>query len=191
METKDLINIIPLDESTNDIAQQIINENELSKVQDLTHLFNLNQAKKNVLRIMKMNSLLDKVSDKMIERVEKRSDEFSHNDLLNYMNVVQASIDRANKSLNLIDETPAIQLNQVNINVTEEDALSRESRDRVTEAIKAIMDRINKSEIEPPAPIIIDTVNDTEKTENTENTENTILSIEQDEQSFKLLQGEE
>ena len=96
METKDIVSMIPLDDSSNELAQKIINENDLTTVQNLTHLFNLNQAKKNVLRVIKMSSLLDKITDQITERVERRPGEFSNNDLLNYMNVVQASIDRAN-----------------------------------------------------------------------------------------------
>ena len=87
-------------------------ENDIDKVKDLTHLFNLNQAKKNVLRVLKLNSLLDKVSDQMIERFTKQPGAFSNSDLLNYMQVTQSAIDRANKALNLVDETPAIQINQ-------------------------------------------------------------------------------
>ena len=52
---KDLIDILPLDDSNSKLAQEIINEQNLEKVKDLTHLFNLNQAKKNVLRILKLN----------------------------------------------------------------------------------------------------------------------------------------
>ena len=175
LETQDLIDLIPLKSSTNEIAQKIISEDNIDNIQNLTHLFNLNQAKKNVLRIMKLEELLDGVSDQMISRIQNRAGEFSNSDLLNYMNVVQASIDRANKSLNLIDETPAIQLNQVNINVNEDDILSRESRDKVAEAIKAIMSKINKPEpvIEP----LIETP-----------VENTVSLSENE---FNLIKGEE
>lgn len=145
METKEILDILPLDESFNELAQKIVYEKDLNNLQNLTHLFNLNQAKKNVLRIMKMNSILDKISDQMQERIEKTPGQFSNGDLLNYMNVVQSSIDRANKSLNLVDSTPAIQLNQqVNINVNEDDVLSKDSRDKVTDAIKSIMSKLPK-----------------------------------------------
>ena len=125
MEDKEneLLNLIPLDSKTKEIAQKIIDEDSLDKVKDLTHLFNLNQAKKNVLRILKLNTLLDKVSDTMIERFEQTPGQFSNADLLNYMQVTQSAIDRANKSLNMVDESQAItlnQVNQVNLNVGDE-----------------------------------------------------------------------
>lgn len=146
IDPKDIVDLIPLDNSTNELAQRIINENDLKKVQDLTHLFNLNQAKKNVLRVLKLNSLLDKVSDQMIERFDECPDQFSNSDLLNYLTVTQNAIDRANKALNLVDETPSITLNQVNVNVGTE-GLDRDSRAKITEAINKILQKSKELEI--------------------------------------------
>lgn len=156
LRTEDLLEITPLDKDTTDLANQIINESDIDKVKNLTALFNLNQAKKNVLRVMKYNSLLDAISDQMTERIEQRPGEFSNNDLLNYMNVVQSSIDRANKSIELVDSTPAIQLNQVNINMPKSDIdlLDRESRERVLEVLQAIKNKMNKVEEVKEAVII-------------------------------------
>lgn len=159
MDSKEIINLIPLDKETQELTQKIVDEKDLETLKDLTHLFNLSQAKRNVLRVVKLNSLLDKVSDQMIERFEKYPDNFSSSDLLNYLQVTQNAIDRANKSLNLIDETPVIQLNQVNINVTEE-PLDRESRSRIADAVQAILRKSKELEIEPE---IID-VNNTDET---------------------------
>jgi hypothetical protein len=87
-----------------------------------------------------MNDLLDKVTDQVIERFEKRPDNFSNDDLIKYMQVTENAIDRANKHLNLVEETPQIQLmqnNQVNINIGSE--LDRDSRERVMNAVRAIL----------------------------------------------------
>ena len=163
----DTLNIIPLDDNTKNIAQQLIDEQDLDQVKNLTHLFNLNQAKKNVLRILKLNQLLDKVSDQMIERFEKRPGEFSNADLLNYMQVAQSAIDRANKSLNLVDETPAIQINQQNI-IMDKEILDRDSRDRVTDAVNAILNKINKMKNEEQKEDIIELIEE----ENVDDTTN-------------------
>ena len=129
-----------LDEKTLQIAQTIINEEDVDKIKDLTHLFNLNQAKKNVIRVMKLNGLLDTVSDKIIERFEKYPDNFSSADLLNYLQVTQNAIDKANKNLSLVEETPVIQVNhnnQVNLNII--DSYDRDSKERVMEFIKSVL----------------------------------------------------
>lgn len=153
---QDLVDIIPLEKDSADLAQQIIAEKDISKLKDLTYLFNLNQTKKNVLRVLKLNQLLDKVSDQMLDRFSKREHDFSNSDLLNYMTITQNAIDRANKSLNLVDEAPAIQINtQVNINQVE-DTLDRESRNKIAEAIKAIMNRVNASDNKDISSLISD-----------------------------------
>lgn len=136
-----------LDEKTLQIAQTIINEEDVDKIKDLTHLFNLNQAKKNVIRVMKLNGLLDTVSDKIIERFEKYPDNFSSADLLNYLQVTQNAIDKANKNLSLVEDTPVIQVNhnnQVNLNII--DSYDRDSKERVMEFIKSVLAQSNSVE---------------------------------------------
>lgn len=141
------LNLQPLDDKTRDIAQRILDEQDVDKVKDLTNLFNLNSQKRNVMRVIKMNQLLDTVTDKVIERFEKRPENFSNEDLIKYMQVTENAIDRANKQLNLVDETPPIQLmqnNQVNINVGMD--LDRESRERVLERVQSILSGVKKQE---------------------------------------------
>lgn len=136
------LNLAPLDNQTREIAQQILDEHDVDKVKDLTTLFNLNAQKRNVMRVIRMNELLDKVTDKVVERFEKTPDNFSNDDLIKYMQVTEAAIEKANKQLNLVDDTPAIQLqqnNQVNVNII--DSLDRDSRERVADALKAIFSR--------------------------------------------------
>lgn len=165
----DLVNLIPLDKETGQLAQQIIDEKDVKKTQDLVKIFNLNQAKKNVLRVLKLNSLLDKVSDQMIERFEKKPGEFSNSDLLNYLQVTQNAIDRANKSLNLVDETPSISLTQVNVNI--EETLDRDSRAKITEAINKILQKSKEMEIIKDEDIIeVETDDKSEETVNNTNT---------------------
>ena len=134
------LDLRPLDNQTKQIAQEILDEQDIEKVKDLTNLFNLNAQKRNVMRVIKMNDLLDKVTDQVIERFEKRPDNFSNEDLIKYMQVTENTIDRANKHLNLVEETPAINLmqnNQVNINI--DTGLDRDGRERVMDAVKAIL----------------------------------------------------
>lgn len=150
MNDNEIGDLIPLDESTNKLAQDIIKEQDIDNIKNLMHLFNVSQAKKNVLRVLKLNDLLDKVQDQMVERFEKKPGEFSNADLLNYMQVAQQAIDRANKSLTLVDETPAITMNQLNVSISgqDTDTLSRESREKVTEAINNIMKKLKLNEQE-------------------------------------------
>ena len=140
MEENNKLNPQPLDNKNNEIAQKILDAETVEETKDLTALFNLNSQKRNVLRVLKMNNLLDKVTDQIIERFEKNPHLFTNEDLLRYMQVTENAIDRANKNLNMVEETPPIQLlqqNQVNININQ--GLNRESRQRVIETVQAIL----------------------------------------------------
>lgn len=136
-----------LDEKNEKLAQKILNANTLDETKDLTTLFNLNIQKRNVLRVLKMNNLLDKVTEQIIERFEKAPNNFTNEDLLKYMQVTENAIDRANKNLNQIKETPAIQLmqnNQVNINI-DNSSIDRESRIRITETVQKILNNLQQT----------------------------------------------
>ena len=139
-EENQILNLEPLDQQTKDIAQKILDEQDVTKVKDLTALFNLNSQKRNVMRVIKMNALLDRVTDQVVERFEKTPDNFSNEDLIKYMQVTENAIDKANKNLNLVEETPPIQYlqnNQVNINIV--DTLDRDSRDRVLDYVNSVL----------------------------------------------------
>ena len=141
------LNTKPLDSRTQKIAQEILDTEDIDKIKDLTNLFNLNTKKRNVMRVLKMTQLLDSVTDKVIERFEKTPDNFSNEDLLKYMQVTENAIDKANKNLDMVEETPAIQFqqnNQVNINIDR--GLDRDSRAKVTEAVEAILKKLQNNE---------------------------------------------
>lgn len=145
------VDTTPVKEESVEVATKIMRENDPDKVKDLTHLFNLLQAKKNVARVMKLDGLLDHVSDAMLDRFEKRPDEFSNQDLIAYMNTVQTAIEKATKSVNMVDEAPAIVVNnntQVNVDNSGGNGLDRESRERVADFIKKVLENAQKKEYE-------------------------------------------
>lgn len=140
MSEENTLSTVDIDNQSKQLAQYILDESDVEKVKELTQLFNLNQAKKNVLRVMKLNGLLDTVSDKIIDRFDRFPDNFSNDDLIKYLQVTQTAIEKANKNLSLVDETPVIQVNhnnQLNVNISE--TLDRDSRERVLAFVKAAL----------------------------------------------------
>ena len=135
------LNTATLDAETLDTAQQIIDEQDMDKLKDLTHLFNMHQAKKNVVRMTKLNELQDKVTDQMIKRFEERPDEFSNADLLDYAQVIQNNIEKTTKAIGMVDEAPLISITQntMNINTAPQELFDRESKERISDAISAIL----------------------------------------------------
>lgn len=136
---------LPLEAAEQQLIAKII---EAPTKEDLQHqfdLFNMNQSKKNALRIIKLNNLLSKVEDQAIERFEKRPDQVSHKELLEYMNVVSGQIDRAHRQVDTLSTTPPIQVltqkNEVNINMGSPE-LDRDSKERVMDAISKLLQQV-------------------------------------------------
>ena len=120
MSENDTQLIAPLDANLTEIVNDVIKEPDINKTKDLVALFNWNISKKNVVRVHNLNKLFDNVTDQMIKRFETKPDQFSNDDLLNYMKAVQGAIDSSNKILDNVEEPPPqiVQNNtQINVNV--------------------------------------------------------------------------
>ena len=135
---------LPLNKEERNLINSIIEAPTKEELQKQFDLFNVNQSKKDALRIIKLNNLLGKVEDQAIERFTKRPDQASNKDLLEYMTVVSNQIDRAQKSINSLDMSPSIhvsnQKNEVNINVGGN--LDRDSKEKVMDAIGSLLKQI-------------------------------------------------
>ena len=138
-----------LSQSSQEIADKIATSNEMSEVKDLTQLFNLNQAKRNVYRLLKLNGLLDKIDDAIVERINKNPNLFNNADLINYLNAVQNSIEKSTKLVGGVETAPLIQINNTenNVNIATEQ-LTSEERQRILTALSSIMNPIEIVEVQ-------------------------------------------
>ena len=125
---------ISLNTSLEELKQKLLTENDLDKLDDIINIFNLNIKRKDIVRTSKLNDLQDKIADQMTLRLTEKANEFSNKDLLDYFKVLQDTINKSDNSLESID-TPAIQINQQQINIGEETELNRESREKVKNAV--------------------------------------------------------
>lgn len=127
-----------LSEQSNKIQSDIIQEEDQDKLKDLTHMFNVVQAKKNVIRASK----LDEMYDVMLGEIQARmlNGGFDDNtEFLSAVKMVEGALNRAESKVNLVDELPAITLlQQNNVNVSGIDGMTKESRDRILAAVRAI-----------------------------------------------------
>ena len=129
-----------IDEKVTSLVNEVLEEPDVSKTKDLISLFNWNMSKKNMLRILKLNTLYDDVTDQMIKRFAYKPDQFSNDDLINYMKTVQGAITSSSKMVEEMEEpAPAIIQNNTQINVNVGESFSRESRERILAAIQATL----------------------------------------------------
>lgn len=115
----------------------ILAEDNLDELNNMIDIFNLNIKKRDIVRNSKLSEIQDKVVDQIYERVDKRADEFSNADLLQYHKIIN---DTLAKSSNNLDEVrvPTIQVNQ-QVNIDSSANLSRESRERILSVVDSIL----------------------------------------------------
>ena len=146
------VTIESMTEQTLATEQQVVkdivaapNKEELEKQ---FQLFNMNQVKKNALRIIKLNDLLTKVEDQALERFEKRPDQVSNKELLDYMNAVSNQIEKAQNfsKETLSTEVGGIKIKQEKTEVTINVApvLNRNEKDRVVDVISILLNQMKK-----------------------------------------------
>lgn len=131
-------NTLSLSTSENELIEKIVNSTDADELKDLTHLFNIAQSKKNIVRISKLNDLFDKVSNQALERLDTRAFDISDGDLIKYMQVVQNAIEKSQQSVENATNQPMIQINQQNNINIEDGGLTKESRDKILSVIDVI-----------------------------------------------------
>ena len=153
-----LVNTDDLNQESLKLINQIIAEKDLDKTRDLTHLFNINQNKKTMIRIDKLSGLQDDLVDQFVRRIAERPDEISNKELMDGIKIVQDIIERGQKQVEGVNETPFIQFNQQNNSVNIGDngiQLNKESRDRVKNAVLSLLSGLNKPPVQPEEPPVL------------------------------------
>jgi hypothetical protein len=153
-----VVNADDLNQESLALINQIIAESDIEKTKDLTHLFNINQNKKTMIRIDKLSGLQDHLVDQFAKRIAERPDEISNKELMDGIRIVQDIIERGQKQVEGVNQTPLIQFNQQNNSVNLGDSstqLNKESRDRVKNAVLGLLSSLSKPVtsdviVEPP-----------------------------------------
>ena len=140
-----------LSTKSTDIIEQVVDSDPV-QTKALINAFNMNEAKRNMLRLNKLNTLYGHVTDQMLQRIEARPDNFSNDDLVKFAKVTQDAIKSASDMVAKVTEEPAIQINNNLLNVVNNtnapvDGLSRESKNKITNAVKAILAKTNSQTV--------------------------------------------
>ena len=127
----------------NELTNQIINEKDPDKLNELSQLFSMNKRKKDIARSNRLSALLEMIDDEVINRMSAQPDSFDNDQLEKYMKTTQVSINNIEDRIN---EQPTIQINNnttTNVNISAGSGLSRESREKVYEAVQSILNNLH------------------------------------------------
>ena len=141
--------------TTKELSDKLMASSDKGELDQIISLFNLNLQKKELIRASVLSEIQDNITDQIGKRVEHNSDCFSNKDLIDYMRTVQGILD-SQKALDT-KQIPTIAI-QNNVTITgDQDTLSRDSRDRIADYIKAVLAK------KESLPDVIDSVNNEEK----------------------------
>lgn len=156
---KDAVEIVKetslLSTTTDNLVAEIMKENSPDKLKDLTHLFKVHMAKRNILRLIKYYDMMDLVNEQTLLRLEKKPDEITSKDLLAIMTTVMTTIEKTTTTLGTLDDTDSMiihnQKNEVNINI-DTPKLNRDSKEKVVDAIKSLMTLLSEGKSKDIVP---------------------------------------
>lgn len=135
-----------------------VENSNVDKTKDLTYLFNANQNKKTMVRLDSLSNLQDRLVGLLSKRVTDRPDEMSNQEVMQALKIVQDIMDRSTKNIMGTDaQAPLIQINQQDNTVNMGSGInsaSRESKNRVKNAVMSLLSSIN--EATQPATGVID-----------------------------------
>lgn len=104
----------------------------------------MNQNKKTIVRVNKLNELQDNLTDLMIQRVSTKPDNMTTKDVMDALKTVQDLIERGSAQVSGTNEqVPLITINQQNneVHMGDNTTQSRESREKVKNAVLSILSK--------------------------------------------------
>ncbi len=150
--------------------EKLIQEDDLDKVKDLTHLFNVYQTKRNAIRLNALNDVQDALVQQMLERLQKYPNNFANKDIADWMKTVQAVMQSNTEKVDQLDNIPAITYQQNNqVNLTVADTLDRESREKIINVVEALLKNVQSTSNDDVLDNELEEINKNDSTENTEN----------------------
>lgn len=131
-------------DTRNNLVEDIVNENDPQKLNNLISLFNVAQQKKNIVRASKYSDILDSISNEMLTRFDNNPNMFSNKDLLEWVDTLQKTLEKTGRETSDVSAiTAPLIIQQNNVNIGEQPKLSQESKEKILDVIKAIMNKSN------------------------------------------------
>ena len=124
--------------TTKELGDKLIQSNDSQEVNDIVSMFNTIMQKKELIRVSALSDLQDDLTQQISKRVQKNSDCFSNKDLIDYFKAIQGVLDSQKNGGQIT--TPQIAI-QNNVIVNDDAKLSKESRDRITDFVKNVLNK--------------------------------------------------
>lgn len=137
----------------------IVEADTRQELEKQLELFNLNQTKKNVLRLARLNGLLDQADEQLLHRLEKRPDQLTTKDILDIMNTVSAQVDRINDFNDRFTEDTKstikiAQHNTTEVNISMTPDLTKDEKSDVMDAVASLLKQLKQAKKATPGVVL-------------------------------------
>ncbi len=143
-DTKNALAMLTLEEDS--ITRELMSAKTKEDYQRIVDIFNMAQGKKNILKAMRWDKILDKAGEELLRRLMNNSDQFDNDTLLKYIQVITGQIAKAHEYVDTVSKQPIISINQskteVNVNINRES--NENVRDAVTDLLRQLQAQNNK-----------------------------------------------
>lgn len=174
----DFNELMPKKCSLDALARKIIKEKDTKNLFALLDEFKTVTLKKELVRLVKLGEFADMTDDEIGKRLQEHPERLKNSELVEFSELIQNSMDRANKQIDSIRENEGVSIQANTVNVTKNELkvdMSTASREKIANVVMSILNSKN-IEHDKPTEIKADEVVIT-----TDNGEDKPIKLKEDE----------
>lgn len=134
--------LIPKKQSLDALARKIIKEQDGKKLYDLLDEFKVITLKKELVRLVKLGEFADLADDEIGVRLMAHPERLKNSELVEFSQLIQNSMDRANKHIEDIRENGSVNINANTVNITKNEIkadMTVASREKIANVVMSIL----------------------------------------------------
>lgn len=134
--------LMPKKQSLDALARKIIKEQDGKKLYDLLDEFKVITLKKELVRLVKLGEFADLADDEIGVRLMAHPERLKNSELVEFSQLIQNSMDRANKHIEDIRENGSVNINANTVNITKNEIkadMTVASREKIANVVMSIL----------------------------------------------------
>lgn len=172
-EKLDFNAIVPKKYSLDALARRVIKEKDPNALNGLINDFRTMTLKKEVVRLVELSKFSDLADEEIGKRLKEHPERLKNSEVVEFSRLIQDSIDRANRQIDVIRDTASLTMNANTINVTKNELnvnMTTASREKIANVVMSILNsgavkttepvEVNTVEVQPEEPTAEEAVDD-------------------------------
>ncbi len=132
------------------LTRKVLDSKSDVDVKRFTSLLRISQAKKELIRVVRLTEALDRLEEELFKRLEDSPERFHTDELMNLTKVIQSSIDRSNKIIDDLHENETllstISVTKIAVKPPKSSTFDLNARERIKNAVSGIIKSLEEEE---------------------------------------------